>query len=105
GGFVTGGGWIDSPPGAYPADPSLVGRANFGLVAKYKPGASEPAGTTEFQFHAAGLNFHSADYEWLVVSGARAQYKGTGTIQGRSGSFGFIVTVIDGDLLGKGQPD
>ena len=77
GGFVTGGGWIDSPSGAYPADPSLVGRANFGLVAKYKPGASEPDGTTEFQFHAADFNFHSVDYEWLVVSGARAQYKGT----------------------------
>ena len=105
GGFVTGGGWIDSPPGAYPAAPSLVGRANFGLVAKYKPGASEPDGTTEFQFHAADLNFHSVDYEWLVVSGARAQYKGSGTIQGRSGLYRFIVTAIDGDLLGKEQPD
>ncbi|MDX1520570.1 MAG: PKD domain-containing protein, partial [Anaerolineae bacterium] len=26
GGFVTGGGWIDSPPGAYAADPSLTGK-------------------------------------------------------------------------------
>src|SRR5262249_30065223 len=29
-GFVTGGGWIDSPAGAYPADPTLTGRASFG---------------------------------------------------------------------------
>ena len=57
GGFVTGGGWIDSPPGAYRAAPSLVGRANFGLVAKYKEGSDAPDGTTEFQFHTASFNF------------------------------------------------
>jgi hypothetical protein len=31
-GFATGGGWIMSPPGAYAADPTLTGRANFGFV-------------------------------------------------------------------------
>ena len=40
GGFVTGGGWIDSPAGAYLADPSMTGKANFGFVSKYKKGAS-----------------------------------------------------------------
>jgi hypothetical protein len=35
GGFVTGGGWIDSPPGAYVPDPTLVGKANFGFNSKY----------------------------------------------------------------------
>ncbi|MCK5415621.1 MAG: hypothetical protein KAJ35_09595, partial [Thermoplasmata archaeon] len=34
GGFVTGGGWIDSPEGAYVADETLSGRANFGFVSK-----------------------------------------------------------------------
>ena len=29
-GFVTGGGWINSPTGAYTANPSLAGKANFG---------------------------------------------------------------------------
>ena len=33
-GFVTGGGWIDSPTGAYPAVPALTGNANFGFVSK-----------------------------------------------------------------------
>jgi hypothetical protein len=33
-GFVTGGGWIDSPGGAYIADPTLAGKASFGFVAK-----------------------------------------------------------------------
>ena len=34
-GFVTGGGWIPSPAGAYTADPALTGRGTFGLVAKH----------------------------------------------------------------------
>ena len=68
GGFVTGGGWIDSPAGAYTADPSLTGKATFGFVSKYKKGASVPTGNTEFQFQAGGFNFHSEAYEWLVVN-------------------------------------
>ena len=35
GGFVTGGGWITSPPGAYASDPQLTGKAQFGFVSKY----------------------------------------------------------------------
>jgi beta propeller repeat protein len=55
GGFVTGGGWIDSPEGAYVPNPSLTGKANFGFISKYKKGASEPTGQTEFQFRVADL--------------------------------------------------
>ena len=65
GGFVTGGGWIDSPAGAYSPDEELTGKANFGFVSKYQQGASVPTGQTEFQFKAADLNFHSTDYQWL----------------------------------------
>lgn len=101
GAFVTGGGWVHSPPGAYVADPSLTDRASFGFVSKYLKGATVPTGETEFQFKVAGLNFHSESYEWLVVAGARAQYKGTGTING-TGNFGFLLTAIDGDLNGGG---
>jgi PKD repeat protein len=103
-GFVTGGGWIDSPAGAYIADPSLSGRASFGFVSKYHKGASTPSGSTEFQFRAGNLNFHSDSYQWLVVAGARAQYKGTGTINGESG-YSFMLTAIDGALPGGGGSD
>jgi hypothetical protein len=96
-GFVTGGGWIDSPTGAYKPDPSLTGKATFGFVSKYKRGASRPDGTTQFQFRTADLNFHSSSYDWLVIAGAKAKYKGVGTINGM-GNYGFLLSGIDGDL-------
>ncbi len=55
GGFVTGGGWIDSPQGAgYFAEctTDTTGKANFGFVSKYKKGANVPTGNTEFNFKA-----------------------------------------------------
>jgi hypothetical protein len=94
-GFVTGGGTITSPAGAYTADPSLTGQASFGFVSKYQKGQSTPTGQTEFQFQTAKFNFHSELYDWLVVSGSKAQYKGTGTVNGASG-FSFMITAVDG---------
>ena len=95
-GFVTGGGWIDSPEGAYTLDDSLSGKATFGFVSKYQKGATVPTGNTEFQFKAGDLNFHSDNYEWLVVAGDKAKYKGTGTING-AGEYGFMLTATDSD--------
>lgn len=107
GGYVTGGGWINSPSGACKlaaACEAATGRANFGFNSKYKHGATVPTGQTEFQFKAGNLNFHSATYEWLVVSGAKAQYKGSGTING-AGDYGFMLTAIDGQINGGGGSD
>ncbi len=104
GGFVTGGGWVWSPGGAYAPDPTLEGKASFGFVAKYKKGAQIPTGVTEFQFRMADLNFHSDTYHWLVVAGARAQFKGVGTINGL-GQYGFMLTATDGQLNGGGGVD
>jgi hypothetical protein len=39
----------------------------------------------------ANLEFHSTSYQWLVVAGAKAQYKGSGTMNG-SGEYGFLLT-------------
>jgi hypothetical protein len=97
GGFVIGGGWINSPAGAYTADPSLAGKANFGFVSMYKKGASVPTGNTEFRFKVGDLNFHSTGYQGLVVnrSGVDAQFKGYGTING-AGNYEFMIWVKDG---------
>jgi hypothetical protein len=98
-GFVTGGGWIDSPTSAYAADPNLTGKANFGFVSKYKKGADVPTGNTQFQFKVADLNFKSTSYQWLLIAGSKAKFKGDGTING-DGNYGFMLTGIDGDLNG-----
>jgi hypothetical protein len=93
-GFVTGGGWFNSPAGAYKADETLTGKANFGFVAKYKNGANVPDGNTQFQFKAGDLNFHSSSYEWLVVAGNMAMFRGEGTINGE-GSYTFMIWADD----------
>jgi hypothetical protein len=94
GGFVTGGGWIDSPAGAYAPDPLVTGKANFGFVSKYQQGASVPTGQTQFRFRVADLTFHSDTYEWLVVAGHQAKFKGDGAINGE-GNYGFMITAVD----------
>ena len=104
GGFVTGGGRIMSPEGALSADPTLSGPATFGFVSKYLKGASVPTGNTQFIFHAAGFEFKSTSYEWLVISGARAQYKGQGSVNGTDG-FKFMLTAVDGAVTGGGGTD
>ncbi|RAI91695.1 T9SS type A sorting domain-containing protein, partial [Algoriphagus yeomjeoni] len=110
GGFVTGGGWIDSPPLAMTGDKAnVVGKANFGFNAKYKTGknnTNEVDGNTNFQFKAGDLHFSSATHDdmQLVISGAKATYTGTGTVNG-AGDHKFRVIAIDGDLSGGGGVD
>jgi hypothetical protein len=107
-GFVTGGGWIDSPAGAFLADPGLTGQASFGFVSRYKKGKSVPRGNTAFRFNAGDLAFRSIVYDWLVVSGAKAQYKGKGKINGE-GNYGFRIKIwdktggVDGEVIYDNQ--
>ncbi len=106
GSFVTGGGWIMSPAGAYKADITLTGKANFGFVSKYKKGSSQVEGNTEFQFKAGNLNFKSMLHESgsLVISGNKATYRGDGTINGVPG-FKFTLVALDGDFNSGTAPD
>jgi PKD repeat protein len=94
--FVTGAGRVFSFPGAYVADPTAQGEAKFGFQSRYLKGAKIPTGKTDFSFEAGGFTFHSSTYEWLVVSGSRATYKGTGTVNGEPG-YGFLLAAVDGD--------
>lgn len=103
-GFVTGGGWIDSQAGSYTADTSLAGKATFGFVSKYKKGTTVPEGNTQFQFKTGDLNFNSTIYDWLVVAGVQAKYKGSGTINGK-GDYTFMLTAVDGQINGGGGID
>lgn len=103
-GYVTGSGWIWSPLGAYTLQPSLTGKAHFGFVAKYKKGTTTPTGKTQFKFHAGNLKFRSNSYQWLVIAGARARFKGDGTING-TGNYNFLLTGVDGQIPGGGGVD
>ena len=71
---------------------------------QYKNGATVPTGQTTFEFSVADLHFRSTEYQWLMVAWARAQYKGSGTINGER-DYGFLLTAIDGDINGGGGTD
>jgi PKD repeat protein len=97
-GGVIGAGWIASPAGAYAPNPSLKGTAVFGFLARYKKGASVPSGATEFILCLGRLNFVSTSYDWMVVSGAKVTYQGSGKINGK-GTYGFTLSAIDSRKL------
>jgi PKD repeat protein len=106
-GFVTGGGWIDSPAGACQLTEACAGetgKANFGFVSRYRRGATTPSGNTEFNFSAGDLNFHSEDYEWLVIAGPTARFKGRDTING-TGDYGFMLNALDAELTPRAGTD
>src|SRR6267142_680509 len=98
-GFVSGSGSITSPAGAYIADPLKTGPATFAFNMRYKLGVNIPSGPTSFNFTMASLSFTGVSYDWLVVAGDKAQFKGKGTI-GNTGNYGFIVTARDGEQNG-----
>lgn len=104
GGFVTGGGWIDIPEGAYPGDPALSGKATFEFNSKYHKGATVPKGQAKFQINSSRLKFESRSYDWLVITGEMGQCKGSGAINGK-GDYGFMLTVIDGNNKGNSKAD
>ena len=97
-GFVTGGGWINAAGGSYTPDPSLSGKGTFGFVSKYVKNQTTPIGNTQFVFHAGNFNFHSTDYQFLIVNqnATNAQFKGTGTVEGSTGVYTFMLWATDG---------
>ena len=102
GGFTYGGGWFHSPAGALNSDPTATGKVNYGFTVNYYKGASNPKGETQFDFKVGDLEFNALNFDYLVISGAKAQFRGTGKIIGGQSGIGFIMTVIDGDLDGTG---
>ena len=95
-GFVTGGGFNQSPVQAYFNNVASSRKANYGFIAKYNKGSTIPSGHTSFVFEEAGLKFTSTSYEWLVITESGcAKFKGVGTINGEAQSYGFMLTACD----------
>ena len=105
GNFVTGGGWIDSPSGAL-VGTTITGKANFGFVSRYRRGSNQVDGNTTFHFNAGNVSFKSTFHESgsLVISGRRATYRGSGTVNDVPG-FRFTLVAIDGHLNNGTGPD
>ncbi len=100
-GAVTGAGWINSPTGAYTANPTWAGKAIVAFYAQYYRNLNTPIGLTAFQLRAGNLSFYGAAYQWLVIAGPKAELRGSGKINGH-GDYGFLVSVIDGKAPGGG---
>jgi hypothetical protein len=112
GGYTYGAGSFTSPAGALTARPGLSDQVRFGFTSNYKKGATNPRGETQLEFRISDGNysfeFNALNYDYLVVNGAKAQYKGLGkTIINGSVQSGiaFIMTVIDGQATDGGGID
>jgi probable HAF family extracellular repeat protein len=100
---VTGGGWFMSPQGAYKKEKIQAGRATFSFVSSVTNApAARRDSRMKLKFHVATLDFESAAYDSLSVAGIRAQYQGSGTING-TGNYKFMLTVVDGTASTTGR--
>lgn len=98
--FVTGGGWVTSPTGAWADQPSHTGKATFGFVVRYdKTGTVR--GSLEVQLHK-GLNLHATAFEYLLINDGVAIFEGTGKVNGESG-YSFEVVATDQRIAGGSQ--
>lgn len=102
GGYAYGGGKFTSPAGALTSNPTATGLVSYGFTVNYYKGATLPKGETQFEFKAGEFEFNALNFDYLSVSGARAQFRGSGKIIGGQSGINFIMTVIDGQLDGTG---
>lgn len=94
-GNAFGGGWFASPAGALKSNPSAIGKASFGFEVHYFKKATLPKGETRFEIKVGEFEFTALNFDYLAISGNRAQMMGTGKITGGQSGINFILTVID----------
>jgi hypothetical protein len=108
GGYTYGGKKYKSPKGAMPLNPAVGGEMTYGFQTNYYKGATNPKGETWFILNNGEFEFNALNFEYLAVSGAKAQFRGLGKMN-RNGveqsGIAFILTVIDGQLAGGGGTD
>jgi hypothetical protein len=108
GGYTYGGKKYKSPKGAMPSNPAVGGEMTYGFQTNYYKGATNPKGETWFILNNGEFEFNALNFEYLAVSGAKAQFRGLGKMN-RNGveqsGIAFILTVIDGQLAGGGGTD
>jgi hypothetical protein len=102
-GFVTGSSTI-KVLGSYLANPTSTYSGKLGFNTKYKKDGTLES-ETEFELTGVKFHFHSYNAAWMVVNGYKAEYQGTGSVEGSSHLYGFTVSVIDGQAAGGGGID
>jgi hypothetical protein len=103
-GSARGAGWFESPADALAPDGSVSGRASFGFLARYGNDATGVVAHPGVRMRVPGFEFDSTAYDWLVITGAKAQLRGSGRVNG-SGGYSFQIAAIDGQELGSSEPD
>ncbi|WP_345158346.1 SBBP repeat-containing protein [Pontibacter saemangeumensis] len=119
-GFVTGGGWSDSPVNTDYELMQQKGRAYWAFVARYKesrPGGSagDPVQGALLLVLESGQAFRTTSVEEgsLVIAGERAYFTGSGTLTRRGSGglvtdprrFAYLLSAIDGQLEGLREED
>jgi PKD repeat protein len=95
GGWVTGGGSIASPVGAFSGAVTAGGKLTFALVVRYQAGATTPSGNADFKLNAAKLDFRSTTFEWMAIADNTVRMQGVGTLNGVA-DYAFAVVARDG---------
>ncbi|TQM58422.1 ExeM/NucH family extracellular endonuclease [Humibacillus xanthopallidus] len=95
-GFVTGGGFIQSPAGALVADPTRMGKGAFQIDLDYAVGATHPTGSFVYSLGGAGSAFSLAatSFDFLTIRGDAARFSGAATVNGAAG-FTYTADVVD----------
>jgi hypothetical protein len=94
-GSVKGGGWFDSPRGAYLRDPRAAGKATFAFSVGHTARTDVPVGTAIFNFREGKIKFRSTQIDWLAIDGQTATFQGTGKLNGKAG-YQILISVVDG---------
>ena len=94
--IVAAAGWLHSPQNTQLDYMQQEGRGYFGLAVQYRNRTEEVQGQVAFHLKENGLSFKSTSFEAerLIVFGQEANFKGKGTINGKSG-YGFLVAIVN----------
>lgn len=106
--YTYGGGKFMSPAGSLKSNPTATGLVAFGFTSNYYKNSTFPKGETLLDFKVGDFTFSALNFDYLVVSGVKAQFKGLGKMTNglvEQSGLAFILTVIDGQLTGGGGVD
>lgn len=93
-GKVSGGGWFDSPEGAYIMKLRAAGKATFAFAASNTSKKDRPEGYVVFNFNEGNMKFRSTHMEWMHVEEETAIMQAAGRLNGKQG-YQILISVVD----------